>query len=319
MRAKEFITEAETYTPQNLKHPDPKVQKDIEWYFGIRELPFSQFQTEVNKDPKRAESARLAWSKLAKDKIDSDQKAKQQTVGSADMGKDYQGPAVPKIVYHGTMRNNLHAIMKDGLKPKLNKWKWLNRHQGMHPSNPNYIPPSPEEKLRDTTLSVTDDIEDAFDWAVTGGGRSERSAERARDVVVLAFEPIASDKPGGEQGMAGELVFRNTISPDRLKIVYPEKLKGKEKEFLEKGAKLTDFTAEKSAKMKEVNKQLKQAGSPYRIKSYKYAKPRWDVFAIDNETGRLATDLPVDRNTNTILINSPEFDQWLKKQLSKKN
>jgi len=318
MRAKEFIFEAE-YTPQTIKHPDPQVQKDIEWFFDISKLPFSQFQTKVNKDPERAENARLAWSKLAKDKIDSDQKAEQQKVGSVDMGKDYKGPPVPKIVYHGTMRNNLSSIMKDGLKPKLNKWLYFNRWHGRHPSNPNYIPPTPEQKLRDTTLSVTDDIEDAFDWAVTGGGRAERTPERTRDVVVLAFEPVASDKPGGEEGMAGELVFRNTISPNRLKIVYPEKLKGKEKEFLEKGATLTDFTAEKSAKMKEVNKQLKQAGSSYRIKSYKYAKPRWDVFAVDNEKGGFPPDLPLDRITRTILMNSPEFDQWLKKQLSKKN
>jgi hypothetical protein len=235
------------------------------------------------------------------------------------MGKDYQGPPVPKVVYHGTMRTNLHSIMKDGLKPKLNKWKWLNRWQGMHPSNPNYIPPSPEQKLRDTTLSVTDDIQDAFDWAVTAGGRGERSAEREKGVVVLAFEPLPSDKVGGEEGMAGELVFRNTISPDRLKIVYPEKLKGKEQEFVDKGAALSDFSAEKSNKMKEVNKQLKQAGSPYRIKSYKYAKPRWDVFAIDDTTGKLAPDWPNANTVDKVLpMNTPEFDRWFKKQLVKK-
>lgn len=302
---------------EDLRHPDPKVQKEIEWYQGIRKLPFQQFQIEANKDPERAENARLAWIKLANDKIRSDQKAKEQKVGFVDMGKDYKGPPVPKIVYHGTMRANLHAIMKDGLKPKLNKWKYYNRWHGQHPSNPNFIPPTPEEKLRDTTLSVTDDIEDAFDWAVTGGGRAERSPERTRDVVVLAFAPVASDKPAAEEGMAGELVFRNTISPNRLKIVYPEKLKGKENQFLEKGATLTDFTAEKSAKMKEVNKQLKQAGSPYRIKSYKYAKPRWDVFAVDDTKGGLAPDWPNANAVNKVLpMNTPEFDQWLRKQLS---
>ena len=221
-----------------------------------------------------------------------------------------QSPALPPILYHGTSRKNLHAIMKDGLKPKLNKWLYLNKHQRQHPNYPGYMPPTPEEKARDTVVSTTTSINHAKGYAEMGGSTGRRTPETVRDAVVLAFKPLPTDKIGVEKGYDADIVFYNTITPDRLQIVYPERLIGKEQYFIGKGEVLTDFNAEKSAKMKEINKQLKAAGSLARIKSYKYAKPRWDVFADPRPNdwpGTLATGGVVD-------MTSPEFQTWLTSQ-----
>lgn len=246
----------------------------------------------------------------------AEKQARLKKIGFVDMPKDYKGPPVPNVVYHGTTRNNLHSIMKDGLKPKLNKWKYYNRWQGQHPSQPTYDKPSPEEKKADTVISATSGFETALGYAKMGGSTGYRTDQTEKNAVVLSWRPLPTDKIGDNLGPDADTMFYNTISPDRLKIVYPESLVGKEQQFITKGATLTDFNTEKANKIKEINKQLKNAGSPHRIKSYKYKKPRWDVFAVDTSNNdNRPDDWPGDVISPTIELNSTEFNNWLQKQL----
>lgn len=218
---------------------------------------------------------------------------------------------IPKLVYHGTTRRNLHSIMKDGLKPKLNKWMFRNRWQGQYPGSPNYDPPTPEEKAAETAISVTGNFEHARSYAEMGGSVGWRTDQTERDAVVLAFRPLPTDKTATEIGHDADFRFYNIITPDRLKIVYPERLIGREQDFISKGNVLSDFNAEKSARMKAINQQLKQAGATARIKSYKYSKPRWDVYAEPS-----TADWPGTIQTGGVVdITSTEFETWLTNQL----
>ena len=267
----------------------------------------------ITRDEERERQVRNAeiWKSFQKEK---DEQLKK--VGFVQMPKDYNSKPVPNIIYHGTTRRNLHSIMKDGLKPKLNKWKYYNRWQGQHPSQKStYDPPTPEEKKQDTAISATSELETALGYANQGGSVGYSSDQSKKDAVVLAWKPLTTDKIGNESGPDGELVFYSVIAPNRLKIVYPERLVGKEQEFLSKGATLTDFNTIKSNKMKEINQQLKKAGSPNRIKSYRYSSPKWDVFAVDTSNNdRRPEDWPGDIISPTIELNSQEFDNWLKNQ-----
>lgn len=273
--------------------------------FIIEELPYAD-QAEIERQAKN----QAEWYALRTEK---DKRLKK--IGFVDMPKDYKGSPVPNVVYHGTTRKNLHSIMKDGLKPKLNKWKYYNRWQGQHPSQSTYDKPSPEEKKTDTVISTTSDLETALGYAKMGGSTGWKTDQTEKDAVVLSWRPLPTDKIGDKLGPDADILFYNTISPDRLKIMYPESLVGKEQQFITKGATLTDFNTEKDNKIKEINKQLKNAGSTYRIKSYKYSKPRWDVFAIDPVKNETPIDWPGDIINPTIELTSPEFNNWLKQQL----
>mgnify|MGYP003334708955 CR=1 FL=1 len=223
---------------------------------------------------------------------------------------------LPNLLYHGTSRRRLHGIMKDGLKPKLNKWKWLNMYQGQYPGRPGYVPPTPEQKAEDTVISATKSFDHALSYAQAGGSTGWRSDNDKRDAVVLAFKPLPSDKLAPTMGYDADYRFYNKITPDRLKIVYPERLVGQEQHFITKGQTLTDANAKKAAMMKEINKKLKQAGSIARIASHSYGQPRWDVYLKQGQQQIKDWPAMTPHGTPDVVdMTSPAFQTWLTNQL----
>lgn len=223
---------------------------------------------------------------------------------------------LPDIVYHGTASSNLSNIMKNGLKPKLNKWFYSNKYQQSGSSGYKL---KPEERMKDLAdLSTTVSLERAIKYAKQGGSTGWGNVPS----VVLAFKPLPSDVIEFDGFDSTEIIFKNVISPERLEIVWPEKLTGKKDALLGKAAEKKEFGSAKTLKIKEINKQLKSVGSGFSIKSTSPNTARIKLF-YNSETPlisilRTGEKLPVDMpwsNLNTD-IDSEEFKNFLQKELS---
>lgn len=207
---------------------------------------------------------------------------------------------MPKVVYHGTASANLANIMKHGIKPKLNRYAYANRQHG---GGVNLLPKlAPGERRSDLeTISTSVNFDNSLEYARLGGSTGSGSPG-----VVVAFKPLPSDR-FEVTGMPGEVIFRNAISPDRLKIVWPDRLVGKEKELAQRAEQKKQFGASKTEQIKTINRQLKAAGSLIRIKSTNANTPRIAIWFQD-------PDNPVQvGNTN---IDDQNFAVFLKKELA---
>lgn len=225
---------------------------------------------------------------------------------------------LPDKVYHGTASANLSNIMKHGLKPRLNKWFYSNSYQ--NPGAPRYRL-QPGEKMKDLAdLSTTSDFERAKEYAEQGGSTGWGNVPG----VVLAFKPLPSDVIEFEGFDTTELVFKNAIAPERLEIVWPERLMNKKPAMLDKAAEKKMYSANKTAQVKEINKKLKAANSGFRIKSTSphtmRAKVVFDsktpLTYINKRSGELMSDQGPWNLVNTD-IDSQEFQNFLKQELSK--
>lgn len=207
---------------------------------------------------------------------------------------------IPDVVYHGTASANLANIMKHGIKPKLNRYAYANRAHG---GGVNLLPKlAPGERRSDLeTISTSVNFDNSLEYAKLGGSTGSGSPG-----VVLAFRPLPSDN-FEVTGMPGEVVFRNAISPDRLQIVWPRRLAGKETQLAQKAEKKKQSAAEKTQQIKSINQQLKAAGSSIRIKSTNPNTARIAIWFMD-------PDNPVQvGNTN---IDDQNFAVFLKKELA---
>jgi len=226
---------------------------------------------------------------------------------------------LPDMVYHGTKRGNLPSITRSGLRPRLNKWMWNNSWHNQAPGRPGYSAPSAEQKAQDTVVSTVGDLESALAYAKLGG-----STGWGGDTgLVLAFKPLPTDKFvfGGYDG--GEIVFYNVISPDRLKIVYPENLAGKEQQYVQRGQDVTEFTKEKFKKIADINKQLRKVGSQFKVHSYRYTSINPAIF-ITKTTDGVHSVIDINGNKDYFAkkettLDSEDFKQWLAQQLNKSN
>ena len=222
---------------------------------------------------------------------------------------------LPDLVYHGTASKNLSKIMRNGLKPKLNKWFYSNNYQS-GANGPYRLQPG--EKLKDLAdLSTTPDFEKALAYAKQGGSTGWGDTPG----VVLAFKPLPTDIIvfGGFE--EHELVFKNVIAPERLEIVWPERLKSKKEELLAKASEKKAFGATKTDQVKAINKQLKAVNSEFRIKSLSPTTPRVAIIlSLDNPLSYIFRGQEsFDRGTRTIVntnIDSHEFNNWLKQALT---
>ena len=226
--------------------------------------------------------------------------------------------ALPDIVYHGTASANLSNIMKHGLKPRLNKWYYSNSYQ--NPGEPRYKL-QPGEKMKDLAdLSTTVSFERAKEYAEQGGSTGWGNVPG----VVVAFKPLPTDVIEFEGFDSTELIFKNVISPDRLEIVWPERLKNKESALIDKAAEKKMYSANKTAQVKEINKKLKAANSGFRVKSTSPHTPRVKVVFdpktpltyINKRSGQSMSEQGPWNVANTD-INSQEFQKFLKQELSK--
>lgn len=223
---------------------------------------------------------------------------------------------LPTMVYHGTASENLSNIMKHGLKPKMNKWFYSNKYQGG--SDYKLQPGETQAELAD--LSTTTNLKQAIMYAEQGGS----TGWGGKPGAVVAFKPLPSDRM--EQGGfdANEIIFKNVIAPERLEIVWPERLATKKSALLQKAAEKKAYGADKTAQVKEVNKQLKAAGSGFRIKSGSSTTPRIVlVFSsavpmtyTDSYTGREASESGPWGVLNTN-IGTDAFDKFIAQETSR--
>lgn len=224
---------------------------------------------------------------------------------------------LPDIVYHGTPSANLSNVMKVGLKPKLNKWLYSNNYQH---SGAGRYKLEPGETLKDLAdLSTTTSLDRAIEYAKQGGSTGWGNVPGA----VVAFKPLPTDiiEFGGYDGE--EIVFKNAIAPERLEIVWPEKLTSKKDLLIKKGMEKKEFGANKTAQIKDVNKQLKAAGSGFRIKSLSSNTPRVAIIFssttplsyFDNYSKQTTYSEGPWHPTNAN-IGSPEFDRFLQRELT---
>jgi predicted chitinase len=207
---------------------------------------------------------------------------------------------IPDVVYHGTASANLTNIMKHGIKPKLNRYAYSNRQHGGGIATGLELEPGKRRSDLET-ISTSVNFDNSLEYAKLGGSTGSGSPG-----VELAFRPLPSDS-FEETGMPGEVVFRNAISPDRLQIVWPQRLAGKEKQLAQKAEKKKQSGAEKTQQIKSINQQLKAAGSSIRIKSTNPNTARIAIWFMD-------PDNPVQvGNTN---IDDQNFAVFLKKELA---
>lgn len=101
-----------------------------------------------------------------------------------------------------------------------------------------------------------------------------------------------------------ETVFNNTITPDRLKVVYPPRLVGKEPKYKEKSDQAKLKNIDKLAQLKEINKKLKSAGSGITVKSL---NPRSARVTLYKDGARFGM--------NNYDVGTPEFNTWLDREL----
>lgn len=224
---------------------------------------------------------------------------------------------LPDIVYHGTASANLSNIMKHGLKPKLNKWLYSNPYQHST-GGPKLQPGEKQKDLAD--LSTTVSFERAKRYAEQGGSTGWGNVP----AVVLAFKPLPSDMIEFDGYDQTEVIFKNVIAPERLEIVWPERLTTKKDVLLGKAAEKKAYGATKTAQVKQINQQLKAAGSGFRIKSSSASTPRiYVIFSsatpltyVSKFSGDVLTDEGPWRLVNTD-IDSGEFEQFLKRELAR--
>jgi hypothetical protein len=123
-------------------------------------------------------------------------------------------------VYHGTAMKYAQQIVKTGgLKPRPNKYEEVvGRNYGQEWTDEH-------SKKQTIALFVATDLKTAADFGSYGASFS--SGTYFREVVVFAFEILPTDiVKGPEEGFVAtektELLIQNTITPDRLRIVYPK-------------------------------------------------------------------------------------------------
>lgn len=199
-------------------------------------------------------------------------------------------------VFHGTSSANLSKIMRNGLEPRVNKWIHNNPYQH------SVTKFAPGERKAASELSTTKDLERAISYAGQGG--STGWGDKTGGVVVsfvLADTDMVSEIGYDET----EIVIKNKISPNRLTIVYPDRLIGKEQDYLEKADKSRSSAAIKNEKIKKINKSLKDAGSFSSIKSL---NPRTPRIAVVGPAKSFLGFKNLDLDTT-------EFNAWLQNEL----
>jgi hypothetical protein len=207
---------------------------------------------------------------------------------------------IPAVVYHGTASTNLTNIMKHGIKPKLNRYEYSNRMHGGGFERGLELEPG-ERRSDLETISTSVNFDNSLEYAKLGGSTGSGSPG-----VVIAFKPLPSDSFEAT-GMPGEVIFRNAISPDRLQIVWPKRLVGKERELAQRAEQKKQAGAAKTEQIKTINKQLKTAGSFIRIKSTNANTPRIAIWFMD------PTDPVQVGNTN---IDDQNFAVFLQRELA---
>ena len=126
-------------------------------------------------------------------------------------------PSNLKIVYHGTSQKFSKRIMKHGLVPQINKYATTPDSFGVGGQETW----SPEDLADITVVSTTTNFSEAKSYASWGGSTGDNNSPG----MVFSFIPRHSDrvKNEGYTGSKTEWSFYNTISPDRLTVVWPKK------------------------------------------------------------------------------------------------
>jgi hypothetical protein len=230
---------------------------------------------------------------------------------------------LPDIIYHGTPSKNLTNILRRGLQPRYNKWETQQYKL--------YTPQNAKRSADDQpVLSTTPDLDLAIQYAQQGGSTGVGQWEGERNIV-LAFKPLPTDKyrVGGHMA-SHEIEFYNTISPDRLSIVWPEAARGKlTPERMAAAQSLNTKQASKTELVKAANKHLQKIGSPLKIASIGTAnRPRIRVkikntpgtpwYSSDYRTPYIDfVNYNPERNSWDPVefdITSTEFQNWLSQQ-----
>ena len=198
--------------------------------------------------------------------------------------------------YHGTTSSNLSKILRNGLQPRPNKWFHSNKYQH------SITKFAPNKRKEASELSTTDDLDKAKSYALQGGSTGWGDETGG---VVLGFTVVDSDMVCLNGFDTNETVFKNKITPDRLKIVYPTRLVGKEPEYKEKSDQANLKNIDKLAQLKEINKKLKAAGSDITVKSL---NPRSARVTLYKDGARFGM--------NNYDVGTPEFNTWLEREIS---
>lgn len=203
---------------------------------------------------------------------------------------------LPPIVYHGTDTKNLTNILRQGLKPRRNRW--LSGPSRQFQRDVSDIKP---------VLSTIPSLDVAIQFANQGGSTGWETGGG----VVLGFRPLPTDKVHIGGYLDGEIEFHNTIAPERLFIAWPDDMKGKLADKLAAAQELNVRKADKSQLVKDTNKQLKSMGSIYRVKNIGTPnKMRVRVFR-QHETVPNYLEPMNYHGIPDMDITSPEFQTWL--------
>jgi hypothetical protein len=207
-----------------------------------------------------------------------------------------QAGLVGKTVYHGTSTEKISKIMRHGLLPRPNKWIHNNRWHGAVTKF------KPGERKEVAELSTTTQIDKAKQYAAQGGSTGWSTGNGG---VIFQFEIVGDDIVSEIGYDENEVVFKNKISPERLKIVFPDRLVGKEKELLGKAGATKSNSLSKTAKIKKINQELKAAGSTSFIRSVSANTPRIKIIG------------PASHLLHSMNMGTPEFDSWIQRELKK--
>jgi|GEM_PF-3604178 len=204
------------------------------------------------------------------------------------------------VVYHGTPSSNLTKIMRNGLGPRPNKWIHNNRYQG------SVTKFAPGERKEVAELSTTTELDNAKGYAAQGGSVGWGFGGPG---VVVGFKILDNDIVSTSGFDVDEIVFKNIISPDRLKIVFPERLVGKESRYHEKAKEFKSNSSAKAEKIKKINKLLKNAGSTSTVNSMNANTPRVRFTGPAREILRWVYHI------GNLDLDTPEFEKCLKREL----
>ena len=137
------------------------------------------------------------------------------------------------MVYHGTVFSNLVGIMKYGLVPRRNRWQTKYGGNNL------------ESEL---AVFATPNFDDALEFA------EQTASVKSGRPVVLAFKLLATDKVDNEAYYSNEILLRNSVAPDRLKVVYPKGLD------IQKAKSTAATSRNKTEIIKQCNKLTKPFG-----------------------------------------------------------
>lgn len=224
----------------------------------------------------------MRWSEVVNEQTSLDEGPKDEKMTGYWKNGYVDVSSLPDVLYHGTATSNINGILSKGLLIKKDR-AWGGSSEKFNPEN-------------DTkALWVTDNIESAKSYAHMGGSSHIWGKG---DGVVFAFKPQEGDKIS-PQGHPNAYTVRNTISPERLTIVYPPRFDGKLDDLKQQASDNQVRADDKTSRIKEINKKLKSLGSAIVLRGKSKA------------TDRVAFSSSFTNTTQTFMLDDPKIQQLI--------